>query len=174
MTDNSTHFDPYQPPHSFLEEDPETLREPDPDAREPIEVWFKCWMGIGAGGLVLIIFEGRFQSLFLVGFMAGLVTSSIVFPAAVFLVGSPLRRRVSIFASLVSAQLAAIGTAVALFPYENWGKVALVTIGTSILFTPGAMLSELTHWERVDHKRVTRMAKRFREIPDTLDRNIHG
>ena len=173
MSENLNQFDPYQPPGSFPMEDREALCEPDPDAREPIEVWFKCWLGIGAGGLVFIIFEGtHFQSLFLVGFMAGLVTSSIVFPTAVLIVGSPLRRRISIFASLVSALLAAIGTAVGLFPDAHWFGVVMAAVGMSILFVPGAMLSELTHWERVDHKRVTRMVQRFREIPEPLNRNV--
>lgn len=99
------------------------------------------------------------------GFVAGLMSSTLVFGACAFVCGGKLPRRISKFASIASG----VGTGLFLYAYHPYVLPALiVTVG--LVF--GSMSPELIFWDRRDHCRVVRMAEHFRGVSDTFGMEI--
>ena len=151
---HDTHVPPAKPPV-------------DPNAREPLEVWLKCWLGIGLAGIVQGLNWGAFGlSRFVpLAFGFGLLTTTLVFPIAVQICGSPLSRRAARRTCVLCGVIAA--TCCATFLTRGIGLLPTLLFAGffAIFYVPGAVLFEVLHWERVDHNKVRKMVDRFRGMP---------
>ncbi|MEZ6123532.1 MAG: hypothetical protein R3C49_10190 [Planctomycetaceae bacterium] len=155
--------DPYSPPSMQFES-----QQIPQQSQGTGRAWFRCWIGIGVGGTVTGFFLRGVWGLLILGlrgFVAGLISSAMVFAASAFVCGGSLSRRVSNLASIASG----VGAGLLLFGHQAFVlPTVIITVGLVL----GGVSPELIFWDRRDHSRVLRLAERFRGISDTFRMEI--